>query len=152
MVLIRRQSACVAKNMQEMQSLKCRRYYVAQMWFLGAIFLLTTTVFAVNAENIELSASPRLAGDDLQVCVIYSFIEIPKIIAIFNRFKIQLAYLLIFMFVFQLRFVLRFNWLLFDLLLSSFVLYVCQLMCVHTHTHTHTQIHRQMIMCVCFLC
>lgn len=64
MVLLRRQSACVARNMQEMQSSNSWRYYVAQMWVLGAILLLTTTVFTVNAEHAELNA-----GDALQVCI-----------------------------------------------------------------------------------
>lgn len=61
MVLIRKQSACATKNMQEMQSLNCQRYCVGcssgsrrcprQMWVVGVILLLTTIIFTVNAEQ-----------------------------------------------------------------------------------------------------
>lgn len=74
MRLIRKQSAYITKNMQEVQSSNCRRYCVDQMWVVSVILLLTTAVFSVSAEQIELSAAPRahFTGDGLQVSNLYS--------------------------------------------------------------------------------
>lgn len=83
MVLIRKQSACATKNMQEMQSLNCQRYCSSsgssnrrhQMWVVGVILLLTTIIFTANAEQLRTqrhndgppSRTHFIGDDNLQV-------------------------------------------------------------------------------------
>lgn len=91
MVLIRKQSAWLTKNMQEMQSSNCRQCCVVQMWVVSAILLLTTVVFTANAELNEQSM-PRahFIGDDLQVsCLVIQIMAIgklPRYIILYLRF------------------------------------------------------------------
>lgn len=89
MRLITKESACITKNMQEVQSSNCRRYCVAQMWVVSVILLLTTAVFSVSAEQIELSAASaaraHFTGDGLQVSNLYSKLLPFSIDSICNR-------------------------------------------------------------------
>lgn len=84
MVLIRKQSAVVIKNMQDMH---CQRCFVGPMWVVGAILLLTTIVFtATNAEHIQsngahairnasqVSAIFHLFQNYLSVCFFFTFL------------------------------------------------------------------------------
>lgn len=118
MVLIRKPSVCVMKNMQEMQSSSnSRRIMVGQMWVVTAI-LLTTIIFTVNAEQAQFEGSElnrRLPSSH----VIVDGFEVSLNFVVF--FKL-LCYLLfatnLFFDAFLRQFRLsRFIWLLFNLMI-----------------------------------
>lgn len=84
MVLIRKQSAVVIKNMQDMH---CQRCFVGPMWVVGAILLLTTIVFtATNAEHIQSNGAHAIRNAS-QVSAIFHLFQNYSSVCFFFHFS-----------------------------------------------------------------